>query len=160
VAVEPNPVALVTLEKNLRYLKDRVTIVRKAVADRAQRMTLYDQGQLAMASLRPQLEPNGLGVEGLSAVEVNAVTLEAILAECHFPRVDLLKMDIEGAEMDVFKAINPQTLDSVNAVIVECHPWRGVDPQVIVDKLAAAGMDVAHTNLLVTGTRTNRKMRS
>ena len=56
---------------------------------------------------------------GASGMLVPAITLDALLKTHGIRRVDLLKMDIEGAERDVLA--QGQYLESVQHVIAELH---------------------------------------
>lgn len=58
--------------------------------------------------------------ESLVANSVRAATLDELLDEYGFDHVDLLKMDIEGAEVEVF-ADTSEWIDRVNVVVAELH---------------------------------------
>lgn len=58
--------------------------------------------------------------EALVANSVRAATLDELLDEFGFDHVDLLKMDIEGAEVEVF-ADTSEWIDRVNVVVAELH---------------------------------------
>lgn len=57
------------------------------------------------------------------AVEVAAITLQRLVADNGYGWIDLLKMDIEGAEEAVLTA-GQAVLQKVGCVIVEIHPAR------------------------------------
>jgi len=50
-------------------------------------------------------------------------TIVEILDQHHLPTVDLIKMDIEGSEFDLFE--KPQWLDRLSALCMEVHPSNG-----------------------------------
>jgi hypothetical protein len=54
---------------------------------------------------------------------------------------DLLKLDCEGAEFDALLSADDETLRRAQRIILEFHRIVG-SPDVIVDRLEAAGMDV------------------
>lgn len=58
--------------------------------------------------------------EALVTNSVRAATLDELLDEYGFDHVDLLKMDIEGAEVEVF-ADTSEWIDRVNVVVAELH---------------------------------------
>lgn len=60
-----------------------------------------------------------VGARMENAVEIDAITLDQLFDRYALQRVDLLKVDIEGAEVDVFAA--PSFLDRVQYVVVELH---------------------------------------
>jgi FkbM family methyltransferase len=51
--------------------------------------------------------------------EVDTTTLDAVVAEVG--RVDLLKIDVEGAEYDVFPACSDSTLRRIEKIVAEVH---------------------------------------
>ena len=55
------------------------------------------------------------------SVEVAGKRLESILAEIDEPRVDLLKVDIEGAEIEMLTTANPTHLQAIGQITVEFH---------------------------------------
>jgi FkbM family methyltransferase len=62
----------------------------------------------------------------LGRVRVPATTLEALLARHGLERVDLLKVDIEGSELEMFAATSDRTLTSCIQMTVEFHGF--MDP--------------------------------
>ena len=71
-------------------------------------------------------EFNPLIVAGTGIQKISVATVDINLAwEEHFPNepvVDLLKIDIEGAEMDFLQG-NPEFMARVGAVLIEWHKW-------------------------------------
>jgi FkbM family methyltransferase len=60
-----------------------------------------------------------------AAPAAGAATLDEIVAELQIrPRRGFLKIDIEGAEWEVFAALGPQTLQSFRQIACELH-WLG-----------------------------------
>lgn len=58
---------------------------------------------------------------GKSGTEVQGKTLTALLDENHLPRVDLLKMDIEGSEYEVLLSTPPAVLARIRRIAMEYH---------------------------------------
>ncbi len=52
---------------------------------------------------------------------VNAVTLPDIIAESGMERIDLLKLDIEGAEFELFSESCEGWLPKINVIVIELH---------------------------------------
>jgi len=66
----------------------------------------------------------GFEVEAASASEahaVEAVTVDAVLKQTGFDRIDILKLDIEGSEMELFSGNCEGWLDKVNIIVIELH---------------------------------------
>ena len=94
VAVEPNPVAVEILQRNLA--KNRLTNVRiisKAISSN-RGYVLLNEGQY--------LTTWGLDQIGARNVRVESITIDDLLGE--FEQVDLMKVDIEGQESRVLLA--------------------------------------------------------
>ncbi|MBN1919490.1 MAG: FkbM family methyltransferase [Verrucomicrobia bacterium] len=99
LAVEPNPESAAVLAGNLeRSGATCARVVEGAIAAQAGRAVLYVGG------------PDKAAFAGLSApsedarqVEVRTTTLDALLDEGGIRRVDFVKIDVEGAELDVLE---------------------------------------------------------
>jgi FkbM family methyltransferase len=125
VSVEPHPDELPRLHAHIRanQLMDRVDVVPQAVASRA--------GQRWMDTDPAQPSPSrGLFAESDVAPEastgVEAATLGSLLERATrwsgTDRIDLVKMDVEGAEHEFLQAITPEVLAPVDAWVMEYHP--------------------------------------
>jgi FkbM family methyltransferase len=64
--------------------------------------------------------PQSHGGETLDSVR--AITIPDIIRDHHLDNIDLLKVDIEGSEKELFSAPAPW-LDQVDAICVELHDW-------------------------------------
>jgi FkbM family methyltransferase len=64
------------------------------------------------------------GADRTQAVRVPALSLAEYLADQSLRAVDLLKIDIEGAELDLFGGIDGDTLADVKQISVEFHVFR------------------------------------
>lgn len=114
VAVEPEPENLALLRENTARWP-QVRIVPMAIGSKVDGRT-----KLAGESGGAHLDPNGEGAE------VNTITLPYLLSE--FPTVDLLKLDMEGAEVDALLSCSHDVLSHVDQIRLETHgpkscPW-------------------------------------
>lgn len=57
------------------------------------------------------------------SIDVQGMTLESFMNANHLDFVDLLKMDIEGAEIDLLKSIDDETLRKIRQITVEFHDF-------------------------------------
>ncbi|MBT6094329.1 MAG: FkbM family methyltransferase [Rhodospirillaceae bacterium] len=64
--------------------------------------------------------------EGNDEIEVPGETLGSFMARCDVERADLVKVDIEGAEFDMFDAASDDTLSAIGQFSVEFHDF--LDP--------------------------------
>jgi len=116
VAVEPLPGNFRLLEHNVRrngYAQ--VTCVRCALGAAEGEIDLaYDRETSTASAVRPL--PRHLWV-GLR-------TLDSLAAEWGINRIDLLKIDVEGAEYDVLQGAQQLLAASPQArLAIEIHPW-------------------------------------
>lgn len=98
VAIEPDPVHLECLRRNFaaEIAQGRVSIVPKGVWSSDKTLTLHlGVGNSGMNSV---VKPQGGG-----SVEVPVTTIDQIACELGLPRVDYIKMDIEGAEREALQ---------------------------------------------------------
>jgi len=111
VAVEVSPASVECLRRNLaaEIAAGRVTVYPKGVWDRDDTLTLnVDDTNFAANSvvLRPP--------SSHPSVEVPLTTIDRIAAELGLPRVDFIKMDVEGAEV--------KALAGAAGVLARCKP--------------------------------------
>jgi FkbM family methyltransferase len=139
VAVEPNPETYALLVANVRMagLADRVTTLNRAVAEAPGSRNLYSAKLSPASTILPGDNRRG------RAVPVAATTLREIVLATNWPRIDVMKVDIEGSEYDVFSAIDSESLARVGVMLVECHHLPGFDPGQVANRLQDAGFAVA-----------------
>jgi FkbM family methyltransferase len=71
---------------------------------------------------------------------IRVLSLSALLGEIGSPeRVDLLKMDCEGGEMDCLLESSPGDLARIRRIAVEYHEWAGYSFPSLVERLRASG---------------------
>ena len=81
--------------------------------------------------------------ETRGSIEVNIVGIKELISSNDIEKIDLLKVDIEGAEFEVFEAFDPEFLrDSVSKIVGEWHYLPGHDGEEIVSKLRDCGFEV------------------
>ncbi len=112
VCVEPCPENLRLLKINLRSNGVRARVIESAVASEDGTSTL----RIDAKDYGHRLEQTGGG----ASVRVRTLSVESILRRTGWPRIGLLKCDIEGAERDVFFR-NEGWLSRVDAVGIEWH---------------------------------------
>jgi FkbM family methyltransferase len=115
VAVEPDPDTFAKLERNLAG-DDAVTLVNAAVAGEAGEVELFQPSGYSISSSLSASRDD----QGASSARVRACTLDELWTELGLERVDLLKLDVEGAELEVLEGFT--RIDSVGAIVGEAHP--------------------------------------
>jgi FkbM family methyltransferase len=117
VAVEPSPDNFPLLEENLHRLvaAGRCQILQAAVWSESRRLeadTIKAPERYNGFSVRECVSPEGGSIRGM--------TMPQILDASGFERVDLLKVDIEGAEVQLFQG-DVGWLNRVGAIAIEFH---------------------------------------
>ena len=84
--------------------------------------------------------------EYIDAISVPGLTLEDFLKTISVSEINLLKFDIEGAEIEVFSSCPDVFLQSIDQITVEFHEWVGVSTKLevenVVRRLRALGFYV------------------
>jgi FkbM family methyltransferase len=106
---EPDPRTFAALEANVGALEG-VTIDPRAVSGADGESTFHCSPYSLASSLAGEGRP----------VAVRTVSLDTLMDELGLDHIDLLKLDVEGAEYDVLSGT--ERLDSVRAICGELHP--------------------------------------
>jgi FkbM family methyltransferase len=109
---EPVPRNVALLRRNLAAFADRWTLDEAAVWDRA---TVVEFG------VEPTGRYGGIGVAGPERIEVPCRDVNGVLKRvlAREPRIDILKLDTEGAEVDTVASIRPDLLDRIGTIYFE-----------------------------------------
>jgi FkbM family methyltransferase len=129
---EPDPLAFRTLAANASGLSD-VVLHQVAVGQVDERRRFYQSNAAWSSSLvGDQVHAGG------QWIEVDVVTLETLLGRAGLERVDLLKLDVEGAEWEILPSV--RLADVAATVIGELHDPAD-DSRAVLDQ-AFDGFDV------------------
>jgi FkbM family methyltransferase len=119
IAIEPDPANLALLARNLAQISSRAAMLPIAIWS--------DDCELDMT--RTDVRGNPLGDWGVqvghsvqgSSGTVRGCTMRRVIDNFNLKQVDIVKIDIEGAEKELFQSTDLQWLDIVNMIIVETH---------------------------------------
>lgn len=118
IAIEPEESNLEILRKNIAPYNN-IICVCGALWHQDSRINLVDPGLGKwgfMTQAKEDVEKNYGGI----IHEVQGITVNTIMKEHGIEHIDILKMDIEGAELEVFS--DPYSwIENVDALIVELH---------------------------------------
>jgi FkbM family methyltransferase len=117
VVVEPDPANMAVCRRNLAAFGDRVRFVQAGVWSQSVPMVVSRGEYRDGAEWSFQVRPARPG----ESPEFQAKTVAELIADAGFPRVDILKMDIEAAEAEVFRTGSDEWLPRVRTLIVEFH---------------------------------------
>jgi len=111
-SVEPDPSNFAILKQNVAS-EPRITPINAAVVGRNTGPVFLSQDRPAWGNSISQSQGAG------SAVEVEAMTIGELCERYAIERIDLLKVDIEGAEEPLFA--EPHFLPKVGFIVIELH---------------------------------------
>jgi len=107
VAVEPHPESMARAQESLAAFDGQITYIPKAVTGDGQPIDIIDRTDWSSASYtRP-------------GTTIESVTLDELLAP--YDKVDVVKIDTEGAEYDIILGASDATLAKVAYFAIECH---------------------------------------
>lgn len=138
IAVEPLAENLQLLRKNIEENQiEDVEVVEAAVGARSREIEIYaDKNENAWTSMAGIHEGGWGGQQVSKKLKVKSFTLDELIRG----EVDLVKMDIEGAEVAVVRA--SKKLENVRNLIIEYHPVGGKRETELVRYLESRGFMV------------------
>ncbi|MFY2564158.1 FkbM family methyltransferase [Corallococcus terminator] len=147
ICFEPFPETFHKLQQTIRMnkLEERVTCLPIAVARRT---------GAAFMSTEPSIPSQSRGLDeaastGQSALEVRTLDIGGALEEVRrltaTRHIDLVKMDIEGAEHSFLPDVTPDTLTGIDAWQMEYHP--NGPKQALFQALDRAGLKLRHDQI-------------
>lgn len=133
-AIEPGTAALAGLRRTVEHngLGPRVTIHGWGIAGATGERTFYESDTTVYSTM--------FEVAGRAASGIRVKSLADAVREAGDPaRIDLLKMDCEGAEMEALLAADDATLRRFTRIAVEYHTFAGFSAGDVLAKLQRAG---------------------
>lgn len=139
LVVEPDPGNMALCQRNLAAFGTRVIYVQSAVWStggplKIERGTFRDGAEWSL-QVRPPRDNE--------PADVIAVTMNDLIAASGFPRIDLLKVDIEAAEREVFAGEELPWLKLIRNLVIELHDEDC--KRVVEQALARIIRQVAHS---------------
>lgn len=117
IALEPEPGNCHLLRRNTARFGPRVEILRAALWSHPAGLKVTQPGQADWEFAVRECDSH-------ESADVTGVDVPTLLARSPHGRIDILKMDIEGAETEIFGHEPESWLDSVGLVLVELHGPR------------------------------------
>ncbi|MFN2489412.1 MAG: FkbM family methyltransferase [Actinomycetota bacterium] len=131
VAFEPHATNFRVLRNNIEANPDHdIKIVQKALWNNQGKALFFHGTHSGGGSLIPK--------ERSTRSVVKTTSLDEVIEE--YGAIDLLKLDVEGAECEIVMAASGKTLESISAITSELHPE--CEERLIRDRLEQAGFRV------------------
>lgn len=142
---EASPTSAGYIARNVgaNALGRRVQVHAEAMAGAPGEFTFLDSG--TASGHNGLTAPEWMRADGAREVTVPATTFDAAVAAAPAP-VQVVKMDIEGAEYDVVLRSSPQSWASVRKVVMEYHPVAGHSWDELEDFFARQGLHVSRND--------------
>jgi FkbM family methyltransferase len=116
IAVEPEFGNFTMLRRNLRQYEDRTKLINSGVWSKTTGLRISEEkfgdGREWAVTVREACEGE--------CASMQAVDLSSLLQESGFDRISILKIDIEGSEVEVLKE-NTEWLKKVDHLVIELH---------------------------------------
>lgn len=141
IVCEPTEENFELLLRNIKSndFQDKITAINKAVGngDEISLNVEIKDGKEVHAS--------SFWYEGASTRVVPSLTLQQLLRENSLSKVDLLKVDCEGGEYEIFSSVDSETFARIFCIVFEYHPVNGFEEKlaVVLDRLKDAGYTIA-----------------
>jgi len=145
LALEPHPETFAKLQHNLSAngLGNRALALQNAVAGQSGKRAM-DAGP---ESQRRSLIAADLQAGDAGGAQVSCITLTDLLEKYNLPRVDLLKMDIEGSEWEALHSTPVSTFHRIRRLQFEYHEVHarlGYSRDALFQYLRGAGYKLLH----------------
>jgi FkbM family methyltransferase len=122
IAVEPDSSNFILLQRNIMQLGQRCEAVRAAIWSEDTNLSVKthtDDGRY-LGGWGAQTIAQEANADG-GAAEVGALSMTTLIKQFNLDQIDILKVDIEGAELELFGSAELSWLDYVRVVVVETH---------------------------------------
>jgi FkbM family methyltransferase len=136
---EPHPSAFAALTRNLQPFGLRASATNCALADAERTMHFSPGGPInASRSSGSHLINESHWKAGAPAIEVPVSTLDVQLQSRSFPRVDFIKIDVEGFELDVLQGATNLIARDTPLIYLEFNAWtlmalKNINPRTLLD---------------------------
>lgn len=119
---EPVPANLQRLHENLEPFEGRYRLAEVAVAEHTGTSSF---------SVEPTGRYGGIGLDWPTQMTVPCVSINDVLRSVleEVPKIDILKMDVEGLEVRLARAIDPDLRRRIRRIYLEANPEQPVMPE-------------------------------
>lgn len=119
IAVEPDTVNFEFMKKNLEDYSNHVALLQAAIwpSDGEVSLVEHDESNEGLGAWGYRTETLTEGAEA----SVSAISIPTLMNQFSMDFIDILKVDIEGAEYELFEKDYESWLDKVGLIIIETH---------------------------------------
>ena len=120
ISIEPESSNFAALQKNTKAYP-QISPLKKAIWNNDGNLFIEDVGKGEYAYTVRESTDKGNHNRKIVG-EIECITLNTILKQFSLSQIDLLKIDIEGAEREIFKD-KLEWLDVTRSIVIEIHDW-------------------------------------
>jgi FkbM family methyltransferase len=113
IAIEPEKRNFEILSKNLHHYPD-VILCNNAIWSRTTKLKIEDNGKGNWAFVVKEVDDNETGT-------IEAISLKDVMEQNHLAVIDILKIDIEGSEKELFESDCDYWLSRTKVIMIELH---------------------------------------
>ena len=138
VSLEPHPRVFDYLLKTISFNKLRNVIPEQKVLS-------YKNEKLFFSDLEEDWIKNKISLDG--KIEIDPITIEEIIIKYNLNKIDFLKCNIEGSEIDLLN-IEKENLKKIENICIECHDFLDLNNknlntfEPLVDYLSNCGFKI------------------
>ena len=114
IAVEPDPENFEILRMNLSHYHERVKLYKAAIWSHSTKLALGEGETWSRKVKEVTQDQKDQNI-------VQSVDIGALLEESKFERISILKIDVEGAEKDIFSSNYHSWLSKTDTLVIELH---------------------------------------
>lgn len=119
LAVEPDPENVAMCRRNLAPYGERAMVLQAGVWSHSTRLAVLQSPFGAAEKWGVRVRPFSIGDPAETSVD--AYDIPALMAHAGVQKVDVLKIDIERSELEVFSSTHERWLPSVRNLVIELH---------------------------------------
>lgn len=119
IAIEPERSNFKVLQKNCAGMPN-VILVEGALWGKEVKLVIEDPTAAKFAFSVTESQ----STSSVLSEEMQAVTIPGIMRKFGLDRIDILKLDIEGAEYELFKEGAESWLGAIGQIVIELHDWK------------------------------------
>jgi FkbM family methyltransferase len=137
-ALEPASSHFDVMNHMFRFNKmDKALPLKLALSHENGKAEFYHNNNVTMYSLNPAVQSPELDTE-----IVDTMTIDKLFSEYNIDHVDFMKLDVEGAELDIIGSESfEKVADKIDTIYGEYHTWSGRNPAQLQTILTDLGFD-------------------
>ncbi len=123
ILIEANPELIKNLKDNFKGKKNVNIVNAVAIGGKAKKVKFYLSKNTISSSIHKEFRDKFGENENQTQVVVDSISLRKIFKEFNLKKINLLKIDIEGAEWDFLKKFSKEDYKKIDQISMEFHDF-------------------------------------